>query len=207
MLLGSYPPAHYGLWNTPYSHSECEDNVWSIHLCHLFMSASKVDPNLWSKPISLTTITYPLPGDEWPPLGFDQIAEKASKNMRKQKHEWSRWRDSELLTLWAWGRASKAWLQVLLSLCLPWSLRFPTLEHCTTGGEALLPEEQEEWRRKTGLLLHEVYGQSETVGWCPFWVSQDVLNCWAQQKSWTMNVQRPHSAPSIAWGQWVAPDF
>ncbi|XP_044088961.1 acyl-coenzyme A synthetase ACSM1, mitochondrial [Neovison vison] len=42
------------------------------------------------------------------------------------------------------------------------SLRFPTLEHCTTGGEALLPEEQEEWRRKTGLLLHEVYGQSET---------------------------------------------
>lgn len=42
------------------------------------------------------------------------------------------------------------------------SLRFPTLEHCTTGGEALLPEEQEEWRRKTGLLLHEAYGQSET---------------------------------------------
>lgn len=128
------------------------------------MSASKVDPNPWPKPISLTTITYPLPGNEWPPLGFDQIAQKANKNMRNQKHEWPRWRDSELLTLWAWGRTSKAWLQVLLSLCLPWSLRFPTLEHCATGGEALLPEEQEEWRRKTGLLLHEVYGQSETVG-------------------------------------------
>lgn len=42
------------------------------------------------------------------------------------------------------------------------SLKFPTLEHCCTGGEALLPEEQEEWRRRTGLLLHEVYGQSET---------------------------------------------
>ncbi|GAB5583017.1 acyl-coenzyme A synthetase ACSM1 [Prionailurus iriomotensis] len=42
------------------------------------------------------------------------------------------------------------------------SLRFPTLEHCVTGGEALLPEEQEEWRRRTGVLLYEVYGQSET---------------------------------------------
>ncbi|XP_045428425.1 acyl-coenzyme A synthetase ACSM1, mitochondrial isoform X2 [Pipistrellus kuhlii] len=42
------------------------------------------------------------------------------------------------------------------------SLRFPTLEHCTTGGEALLPEEQEKWREQTGLLLHQIYGQSET---------------------------------------------
>ncbi|XP_029805589.1 acyl-coenzyme A synthetase ACSM1, mitochondrial isoform X4 [Suricata suricatta] len=42
------------------------------------------------------------------------------------------------------------------------SLRFPALEHCATGGEALLPEEQEEWRRRTGLLLYQVYGQSET---------------------------------------------
>ncbi|XP_039081213.1 acyl-coenzyme A synthetase ACSM1, mitochondrial-like isoform X1 [Hyaena hyaena] len=42
------------------------------------------------------------------------------------------------------------------------SLRFPALEHCATGGEALLPEEQEEWRRCTGLLLYQAYGQSET---------------------------------------------
>ncbi|XP_004417453.1 PREDICTED: acyl-coenzyme A synthetase ACSM1, mitochondrial [Odobenus rosmarus divergens] len=42
------------------------------------------------------------------------------------------------------------------------SLRFPTLEHCSAGGEALLPEDQEQWRRQTGLLLYEIYGQSET---------------------------------------------
>uniref|UniRef100_A0A5F9DLN9 medium-chain acyl-CoA ligase n=1 Tax=Oryctolagus cuniculus TaxID=9986 RepID=A0A5F9DLN9_RABIT len=41
------------------------------------------------------------------------------------------------------------------------SLRFPTLQHCSTGGEALLPEEQEKWKKQTGLLLHEIYGQSE----------------------------------------------
>ncbi|XP_076797865.1 acyl-coenzyme A synthetase ACSM1, mitochondrial isoform X3 [Arvicanthis niloticus] len=42
------------------------------------------------------------------------------------------------------------------------NLRFPTLEHCTTGGESLLPEEYEQWKQRTGLLIHEVYGQSET---------------------------------------------
>uniref|UniRef100_A0A8D2DYA8 medium-chain acyl-CoA ligase n=1 Tax=Sciurus vulgaris TaxID=55149 RepID=A0A8D2DYA8_SCIVU len=42
------------------------------------------------------------------------------------------------------------------------NLRFPTLEHCSTGGEALLPEEHEQWRQQTGLSLHELYGQSET---------------------------------------------
>ncbi|XP_052031033.1 acyl-coenzyme A synthetase ACSM1, mitochondrial [Apodemus sylvaticus] len=41
------------------------------------------------------------------------------------------------------------------------NLRFPTLEHCTTGGESLLPEESEQWKKRTGLLIHEVYGQSE----------------------------------------------
>ncbi|XP_006774185.1 PREDICTED: acyl-coenzyme A synthetase ACSM1, mitochondrial-like isoform X2 [Myotis davidii] len=46
--------------------------------------------------------------------------------------------------------------------------RFPTLEHCAAGGEAVLPEEQEKWRQRTGLLIHQVYGQSETVGgWAP----------------------------------------
>ncbi|XP_008583035.1 PREDICTED: acyl-coenzyme A synthetase ACSM1, mitochondrial [Galeopterus variegatus] len=42
------------------------------------------------------------------------------------------------------------------------SLRFPTLEHCCTGGEALLPEDLEQWKKQTGLVLHEIYGQSET---------------------------------------------
>ncbi|KAM9209295.1 acyl-coenzyme A synthetase ACSM1, mitochondrial-like isoform 1-T1 [Dugong dugon] len=42
------------------------------------------------------------------------------------------------------------------------SLRFPALEHCSTGGEALLPEELEKWKQLTGILLHEAYGQSET---------------------------------------------
>ncbi|XP_076997846.1 acyl-coenzyme A synthetase ACSM1, mitochondrial isoform X2 [Tamandua tetradactyla] len=43
------------------------------------------------------------------------------------------------------------------------SLRFPTLEHCITGGEALLPQEQEQWKKQTGLLLYDIYGQSETI--------------------------------------------
>ncbi|XP_007957245.1 acyl-coenzyme A synthetase ACSM1, mitochondrial-like [Orycteropus afer afer] len=46
------------------------------------------------------------------------------------------------------------------------SLRFPTLEHCCTGGEALLPEELEKWRKQTGISLHEIYGQSETGIMC-----------------------------------------
>ncbi|KAI4531659.1 hypothetical protein MG293_018173, partial [Ovis ammon polii] len=45
----------------------------------------------------------------------------------------------------------------------PACLRFPTLEHCCTGGEALLPEEQEQWKRQTGILLYQAYGQSETI--------------------------------------------
>ncbi|XP_006212172.2 acyl-coenzyme A synthetase ACSM1, mitochondrial [Vicugna pacos] len=48
----------------------------------------------------------------------------------------------------------------------PTSLRFPTLEHCCTGGEALLPEEQEQWRKQTGILLYQAYGQSETGVTC-----------------------------------------
>ncbi|XP_060222925.1 acyl-coenzyme A synthetase ACSM1, mitochondrial isoform X3 [Meriones unguiculatus] len=42
------------------------------------------------------------------------------------------------------------------------NLRFPTLKHCFTGGESLLPEEFEQWKQRTGILIHEVYGQSET---------------------------------------------
>ncbi|XP_071067437.1 acyl-coenzyme A synthetase ACSM1, mitochondrial-like isoform X2 [Dasypus novemcinctus] len=43
------------------------------------------------------------------------------------------------------------------------SLRFPTLEHCVTGGESLLPQELEKWRRETGIQLSEIYGQSEMI--------------------------------------------
>ncbi|EPY86516.1 hypothetical protein CB1_000307022 [Camelus ferus] len=49
---------------------------------------------------------------------------------------------------------------------LPSCLRFPTLEHCCAGGEALLPEEQEQWRKQTGILLYQAYGQSETGVTC-----------------------------------------
>ncbi|XP_059548376.1 acyl-coenzyme A synthetase ACSM1, mitochondrial-like isoform X2 [Myotis daubentonii] len=48
----------------------------------------------------------------------------------------------------------------------PSCLRFPTLEHCAAGGEAVLPEEQGKWRQRTGLLVHQVYGQSETGFTC-----------------------------------------
>lgn len=41
------------------------------------------------------------------------------------------------------------------------NLRFPTLEHCSTGGESLLPEEFKQWKERTGIFIHEIYGQSE----------------------------------------------
>ncbi|XP_040829869.1 acyl-coenzyme A synthetase ACSM1, mitochondrial-like [Ochotona curzoniae] len=45
------------------------------------------------------------------------------------------------------------------------SLRFPTLTHCSAGGEFLLPEEQEKWTKQTGIPIYEIYGQSE-IGLC-----------------------------------------
>ncbi|XP_005391188.1 PREDICTED: acyl-coenzyme A synthetase ACSM1, mitochondrial isoform X1 [Chinchilla lanigera] len=42
------------------------------------------------------------------------------------------------------------------------NLRFPTLKHCYTGGESLLTEEFEQWKKQTGILLREIYGQTET---------------------------------------------
>lgn len=36
-----------------------------------------------------------------------------------------------------------------------------------TGGEALNPDVRDKWKSQTGLELHEGYGQSETVSWCP----------------------------------------
>jgi acetyl-CoA synthetase/medium-chain acyl-CoA synthetase len=40
---------------------------------------------------------------------------------------------------------------------------FRTLRHCVTAGEPLNPEVLNLWQSATGLLLHEGYGQSETV--------------------------------------------
>lgn len=57
------------------------------------------------------------------------------------------------------SRASDAW-----HICLLLSLRFPTLEHCSTGGESLLPEEFKQWKERTDIFIHELYGQSEMVG-------------------------------------------
>ncbi|XP_019505348.1 PREDICTED: acyl-coenzyme A synthetase ACSM1, mitochondrial isoform X2 [Hipposideros armiger] len=42
------------------------------------------------------------------------------------------------------------------------SLRFPNLECCWTGGEALLLEDQQKWTQRTGVPLIELYGQTET---------------------------------------------
>jgi len=37
------------------------------------------------------------------------------------------------------------------------------LKHCMSGGEPLNPEVMEKWKSQTGLDIHEVYGQTETV--------------------------------------------
>ncbi|XP_019505349.1 PREDICTED: acyl-coenzyme A synthetase ACSM1, mitochondrial isoform X3 [Hipposideros armiger] len=42
------------------------------------------------------------------------------------------------------------------------NLRFPNLECCWTGGEALLLEDQQKWTQRTGVPLIELYGQTET---------------------------------------------
>lgn len=40
---------------------------------------------------------------------------------------------------------------------------FPALRHCVTAGEPLNPEVFAAWKNATGLVLHEGYGQTETV--------------------------------------------
>ncbi len=45
------------------------------------------------------------------------------------------------------------------------------LEYCTTAGEALNPSVFDEWQKKTGLMIHESYGQTEStliLGTYPF---------------------------------------
>jgi len=41
--------------------------------------------------------------------------------------------------------------------------KFPHLRHCVTAGEPLNPEVFKLWQDATGLMLHEAYGQTETV--------------------------------------------
>jgi acyl-coenzyme A synthetase/AMP-(fatty) acid ligase len=41
--------------------------------------------------------------------------------------------------------------------------KFPHLQICFSGGEALLPETLENWKAQTGLDIWEFYGQTETV--------------------------------------------
>ncbi|XP_019350195.1 acyl-coenzyme A synthetase ACSM4, mitochondrial-like [Alligator mississippiensis] len=42
------------------------------------------------------------------------------------------------------------------------SYKFMSLTHCLSGGEPLNPEVMEQWKSKTGLNIHEIYGQTET---------------------------------------------
>lgn len=37
------------------------------------------------------------------------------------------------------------------------------LKHCISGGEPLNPEVMSQWKSKTGLDIHDIYGQTETV--------------------------------------------
>nr|XP_006123197.1 acyl-coenzyme A synthetase ACSM4, mitochondrial-like [Pelodiscus sinensis] len=42
------------------------------------------------------------------------------------------------------------------------SYKFMSLQQCLSGGEPLNPEVTEQWKRKTGLTIREIYGQTET---------------------------------------------
>ncbi len=44
--------------------------------------------------------------------------------------------------------------------------RFPRLRHCVGAGEPLNPEVIETWRKATGLVIRDGYGQTETVLLC-----------------------------------------
>uniref|UniRef100_A0A8C9LG26 medium-chain acyl-CoA ligase n=1 Tax=Pavo cristatus TaxID=9049 RepID=A0A8C9LG26_PAVCR len=44
------------------------------------------------------------------------------------------------------------------------SYKFMNLKHCMSGGEPLNPEVIDQWKSKTGLDIHEIYGQTEAVG-------------------------------------------
>ncbi|XP_062444031.1 acyl-coenzyme A synthetase ACSM4, mitochondrial-like [Rhea pennata] len=42
------------------------------------------------------------------------------------------------------------------------SYKFMNLKYCVSGGEPVNPEVMEQWKSKTGLDIHEIYGQTET---------------------------------------------
>lgn len=50
-----------------------------------------------------------------------------------------------------------------LPLPSPLRFRFPHLQGCFSGGEALHPGTLASWRAQTGLDIREFYGQTETV--------------------------------------------
>lgn len=59
-----------------------------------------------------------------------------------------------------------------------------SLEYCTTAGEALNPSVFDEWQQKTGIMIYESYGQTETtlvVGTYP----------WIKPKPGAMGVRNP----------------
>lgn len=59
-----------------------------------------------------------------------------------------------------------------------------SLEYCTTAGEALNPSVFEQWKEKTGIMIYESYGQTETtlvVGTYP----------WVKPKPGAMGVRNP----------------
>ncbi|XP_038396121.1 acyl-coenzyme A synthetase ACSM2A, mitochondrial-like isoform X1 [Canis lupus baileyi] len=51
--------------------------------------------------------------------------------------------------------------QMLIQQDFP-SYKFPHLQNCYSGGDALLPDILENWRARTGLDIRELYGQTET---------------------------------------------
>lgn len=64
------------------------------------------------------------------------------------------------------------------------SYNLKALEYCTTAGEALNPSVFEEWTEKTGVMIYESYGQTETtlvVGTYP----------WVKPKPGSMGVSNP----------------
>ena len=68
------------------------------------------------------------------------------------------------------------------------------LEYCTTAGEALNPSVFEEWQQKTGIMIYESYGQTETtlvVGTYP----------WVKPKPGAMGVRNPQYDIDIVDGE------
>ena len=68
------------------------------------------------------------------------------------------------------------------------------LQYCTTAGEALNPSVFDEWQKKTGIMIYESYGQTETtlvVGTYP----------WVKPKPGAMGVRNPQYDIDIVDGE------